>query len=81
MISDTLPLSPPPHDATMSGITEWAIRRALHLENGIKPAAAMRLGISLKTLYNWLTRMEFAGRPYVGESTDGTNEVDDGQHR
>jgi len=39
-------------DATMREIEAWAERRAIALENGNVAAAARRLGISLKTMYN-----------------------------
>lgn len=46
----------PGEDATLEEIRQWAVARALIVEHGQKPRAAKRLGISLKTLYNWLNK-------------------------
>ncbi len=52
---DADPLAPPPPDATLDQVRRWAFDRALHLEGGDKKRTARRLGISLKSVYNWLT--------------------------
>lgn len=59
----------PPDTATFEDVRKWAVERALQLDRGNKPAAARRLGIALKTLYNWLNRWELdrsAGGPSDG---------------
>jgi hypothetical protein len=43
-------------EATFDDVKRWALFRALRLDGGDKARAAARLGIALKTLYNWLNR-------------------------
>lgn len=53
-------MDPPGPEASMDEIRRWALERALAYERGDKPRAARRLGIALKTLYNWQAAFDAA---------------------